>query len=580
MAGKLMYCSFRYVTDDNPSDLLIRVGGTNFHLHQNPMVSRSGTVKGIIEDSSGGSELRMIELDDIPGGPDAFMLAAKFCYGFAIDLTPSNIAGLRCASEYLDMTEDLQEGNLAVKTEAFLSYVVFSSWKNAVAVLKSCESLSPWAENLQIVRRCSESIAWKACARPKEMKRSSSTWSSSSEERSPRSDLLQAPTHWWFEDVSTLRADHFAKVVTAMELKGMRSDLIGAAIMNYASTCLPDLCKRATTDADGNPNAQSRDRRLIVESLVAMIPATKNCVPCTFLLRLLRTAKTLQVEPAAIMELEKRVGMQLEQANLPDLLLPSDREGEALYDIDLMQRLVEHFVDQERTEMSVSEKHGYGVCSGPIRTSSKAKVAELLDGYLAKVSTDRNLPLAKFKVLARALPESARTRDDDLYRAVDSYLKVHPALAAHERMRLCQVMDCRKLSVDACAHAVKNERLPIRFAIQLLFSKQVTMTDSIAGSWIEGAHPMIPTKQRLLLQRDPRTQCSQEGSVAAEEVNKLSFELENMKAKHSALRRDMDGLHRALEEMSSSSSKPTTHSSVWARVGRKLGKMKMSRTER
>ncbi|RWW78211.1 hypothetical protein BHE74_00013575 [Ensete ventricosum] len=367
----------------------------------------------------------MIELDDIPGGPDAVMLAAKFCYGLAIDLTPSNIAGLRCASEYLDMTEDLQEGNLVVKTEAFLNYVVFSSWKNAVAVLKSCESLSPWAENLQIVRRCSESIAWKACARPKEMKRSNSTWSSSSsEEGSPRSDLLQAPIRWWFEDVSTLRSDHFAKVVTAMELKGMRSDVIGAAIMNYASTCLPDLCERAATDADGNPNAQSRDRRLTVESLVAMIPATENCVPCSFLLQLLRTAKTLQVEPEAIMELEKRVGMQLEQANLPDLLLPSDRESEALHDVDLMQRLVEHFLDQERTEMSVSEKHGYGGRSRPIRTSSKTKVAELLDGYLAEVSRDRNLPLAKFKVLAQALPESARTCDDDLYRAVDSYFKV------------------------------------------------------------------------------------------------------------------------------------------------------------
>lgn len=89
---------------------------------------------------------------------------------------------------------------------------------------------------------------------------------------------------------------------------------------------------------------------------------------------------------------------------------------------------------------------------------------------------------------------------------------------------------------------------------------------------------MIPTKQRLLLQRDPRTQCSQEGPAAAEEVNKLSFELENMKAKHSELRRDMDGMHRALEEMSSLSSKPTTHSSVWAWVGKKLGRMKMSRT--
>ncbi|KAE8786204.1 Root phototropism protein 3 [Hordeum vulgare] len=38
-----------------------------------------------------------------------------------------NISGLRCAAEYLEMTEDLEEGNLIFKTEAFLSYVVLSS---------------------------------------------------------------------------------------------------------------------------------------------------------------------------------------------------------------------------------------------------------------------------------------------------------------------------------------------------------------------------------------------------------------------------------------------------------------------
>jgi hypothetical protein len=37
-----------------------------------------------------------------------------------------------------------------------------SSWKDTIIVLKSCESLPPWAENLQIVRRCCDSIAWNA----------------------------------------------------------------------------------------------------------------------------------------------------------------------------------------------------------------------------------------------------------------------------------------------------------------------------------------------------------------------------------------------------------------------------------
>jgi NPH3 family len=133
-----------------------------------------------------------------------------------------------------------------------------------------------------------------------------------------------------------------------------------------------------------------------------------------------------KVAPALVTELEKRVGMQLEQAALPDLLIPSFNRGETAYDVDLVQRLVEHFLVQEQTESS-SPSRGEAAHDG-VRISTvsnaKARVARLIDGYLTEVSRDRNLSLTKFQVLAEALPESARSCDDGLYRAVDSYLKV------------------------------------------------------------------------------------------------------------------------------------------------------------
>lgn len=39
-------------------------------------------------------------------------------------------------------------------------------------------------------------------------------------------------------------------------------------------------------------------------------------------------------------------------------------------------------------------------------------------------------------------------------------------------------MDCKKLSVDACMHAVQNERLPLRVVVQVLFFEQVRATAS------------------------------------------------------------------------------------------------------
>ncbi|KAJ0981445.1 hypothetical protein J5N97_009700 [Dioscorea zingiberensis] len=610
-----------FVSSDIPSDLLVKVGDVNFHLHKYPLLSRSGRMNRIIYESSRDIEVNRVELDDLPGSSEAFELAAKFCYGIAVDLTASNISGLRCAAEYLEMTEDLEEGNLIFKTEAFLSYVVLSSWRDSIVVLKSCENLSPWAENLQIVRRCSESIAWKACANPRGIrwaytgrpaKTSSPKWSNNndSKESSP-SRSQPVPPDWWFEDVAILRIDHFVRVITAIKVKGMRYELIGAAIMQYASKWLPGLSKdtpghqsgddtwshseglhmivagagAGTGNKDDHTGSQIKEQRMIIESLISIIPPQKDCVTCSFLLCLLRVANMLKVAPALVTELEKRVGMLFEQATLHDLLIPSYNKSETLYDVDLVQRLLEHFLVQEQTEGSspgrsegFSEKHGHGYETSIPRGSgpnAKMRVARLLDSYLTEVSRDRNLSLTKFQVLAEALPESARTCDDGLYRAVDSYLKAHPMISEHERKRLCRVMDCQKLSIDACMHAAQNERLPLRVVVQVLFSEQVKISNAIASSALKEAgdshyQPMVSTRKQLL---EGTPQSFQEGWAAAKkDINTLKFELESMKAKYLELQNDMDVLQRQFEKMTSSKPAKQT-SSAWTSGWKKLSKL-------
>ncbi|XP_061365434.1 root phototropism protein 3-like isoform X2 [Gastrolobium bilobum] len=609
----LVSYSCRYVATDIPSDFLVQIGEANFHLHKYPLISRSGKLNRIINESR-DPDLNKIVMDDIPGGPEAFELAAKFCYGVAVDLTAVNISGLRCAAEYLEMTEDLEEGNLIFKTEAFLSYVVLSSWRDSIVVLKSCEKLSPWAENLQIVRRCSESIAWKACANPKGIRWSytgrtskilSPKWNNDMKDSSP-SRNQQVPPDWWFEDASILRMDHFVRVITAIKVKGMRFELIGAAIMHYATKWLPGLINDTSIPGDEASNCsisnssssggswkgglhmivtatiedtsslQAKEQRMIIESLISIIPPQKDSVTCSFLLRLLRMAIMLKVAPALVTELEKRVGMQFEQATLADLLIPSYNQGETMYDVDLVQRLLEHFLVQELTENSSptrqsSEKHM--ACN----LNAKTRVARLVDSYLTEVSRDRNLSLTKFQVLAEALPESARTCDDGLYRAIDSYLKAHPTLSEHERKRLCRVMDCQKLSIDACMHAAQNERLPLRVVVQVLFSEQVKISNALATSSLKGVEshnqPMV-TNRKTLLEGTP--QSFQEGwTTAKKDINTLKFELESMKAKYSELQNDMESLQKQFDKMLKQK-----HTSAWSSGWKKLSKLtKMTNVE-
>ncbi|XVE93187.1 hypothetical protein REPUB_Repub01dG0168700 [Reevesia pubescens] len=536
-----------YVATDIPSDLQVQVGDVKFHLHKYPLLSRSGKMNRLIYESQ-DPDLNKIALEDLPGGPEAFELAAKFCYGIAVDLTAGNISGLRCAAEYLEMTEDLEEGNLIFKTEAFLSYVVLSSWRDSIPVLKSCEKLSPWAENLQIVRRCSESIAWKACANPKGIKWaytgkptkvSSPKWNDLKDSSPSRSQ--QVPPDWWFEDVSILRIDHFVRVITAIKVKGMRFELIGASIMHYATKWLPGLIKDGQGQADdmsissnSNSSGSTKDQRMIIESLISIIPPQKDSVSCSFLLRLLRMANMLKVAPALITELEKRVGMQFEQATLADLLIPSYNKNETLYDVDLVQRLLEHFLVQEQTEssspsrQSFSDKHMYEGTQRGNNPNAKMRVARLVDSYLTEVSRDRNLSLTKFQVLAEALPESARTCDDGLYRAIDSYLKV-------------------------------------------LFSEQVKISNALANSTLKDPaetqyQPLIPNR-RTLLEGTP--QSFQEGWAAAKkDINTLKFELESVKAKYLELQNDMENLQRQFDKMSKQ-----TQTSAWSSGWKKLGKL-------
>lgn len=48
----------------------------------------------------------------------------------------------------------------------------------------------------------------------------------------------------------------------------------------------------------------------------------------------------------------------------------------------------------------------------------------------------------------------------------------HPELNKSERKRLCRILDCKKLSMEACMHAAQNEMLPLRVVVQVLFFEQ------------------------------------------------------------------------------------------------------------
>lgn len=290
-------------------------------MEQYPLVARCGYLTRTelqAPDQHSGYDFK---LENFPGGSEAFEIVLRFCYGLPINITTNNVAAVRCASEYLEMTEALEDGNLISKAEAFFTFMVLSSWRESITVLNACETLSPWAENLQIVRRCCDSIAWKI-----------------SRENNTEEDI--AEQDWWFEDVTTLRIDHFMRIITAIKAKGVKPETTGSCIIRYAEKWLPgfDVEKEAigqhryhknemqwniiSSRAQDGVLQQSKEHRVIIENLVSILPPQKEAVPCNFLLRMLKLALMYSASPALISELEKRVGMVLENANVSDLLIP------------------------------------------------------------------------------------------------------------------------------------------------------------------------------------------------------------------------------------------------------------------
>jgi hypothetical protein len=213
----------------------------------------------------------------------------------------------------------------------------------------------------------------------------------------------------------------------------MKPERVAGALMYYAKRHLPLLGRESSIES-GNfaaprstiSGTSEADQRNLLEELVGLLPDQKGVTPSNFLLRLLRTAMMIHASPSCRGNLEKRVGVQLDQASLQDLLIPNTGYlVETLYDIDCVQRILNHFMlvdhDDPTSNYIVDEEQ---MMEGSRFPTPITTVANLIDSYLAEVAPDVNLKLAKFQSLAAAVPEYARPLDDGIYRAIDIYLKV------------------------------------------------------------------------------------------------------------------------------------------------------------
>ncbi|GMH06450.1 hypothetical protein Nepgr_008290 [Nepenthes gracilis] len=606
--GQAWFC-----TTGLPSDIVVEVDDMTFHLHKFPLISKSkklhdliadqeandATVQTLYESSEKGKEKAggggggsgenedfepeikqkycHISLPDFPGSSEAFETAAKFCYGVKINLSASNVAPLRCAGEVLEMTEEFSEDNLISKTERFLSDSVFRNMKDSIKALKSCEVAMPLAETLGVVQRCIDAISSRAAL----VDPSLFGWpvndipAVESLKRATPSKSKGVGVEPWFEDLSLLSLDFFKRLILAMRERDLNPDLIENCLIHYAKKSFPEIT-RSNRKPSLSSIASEAEQRELLETIIANIPLERSSRTSTatrFLFGLLRTAHILNVSEACKATLERKIGAQLEQATLDDLLIPSySYLNETLYDVDCVQRILGHFLDS--LEERDVEDDGANV--GHARSPAIMLVGKLIDGYLAEIASDGNLKPERFYELAISLPDQARLFDDGLYRAVDVYLKAHPWISEAEREKVCGVMACQKLTLEACTHAAQNERLPLRAVVQVLFFEQLQLRHAIAGTLLASEAAPLDSGEPLVRggyeERGGReTPTAQQSSTtwrtAIRENQVLRLDMDSMRARVNELERQCSTMKKAIEKIDKLGGGGGWRSSV----GRKFG---------
>lgn len=132
-------------------------------------------------------------------------------------------------------------------------------------------------------------------------------------------------------------------------------------------------------------------------------------ISCKDLFNLNRIAICLKISRFCRNKIESLIGPLLDQVTIDYLLLPSPHGRDHAYDVDFVLRLMHIFFLGGSFELALNQLK---------------RVVKMMDLFLLEVAPDPHLKPSEFEALITVLPGTARESHDQLYLAMDMYLKV------------------------------------------------------------------------------------------------------------------------------------------------------------
>ncbi|MCL7044025.1 hypothetical protein MKW94_029152 [Papaver nudicaule] len=451
--------SYLYNTfTSSPSDVRFRLHGKPYILDRKRLIANSGKFAKLLKDHK--KEELTYPFTNIPGDSTTFDLAMNFCYGYEQNVTAVNIVPLICLAFYLEMNEDHCQGSLLSKAFNFFHLKILPHWNETIKAFQTMEHHFDVAMHLGLVDSCLESLLSKARVNPRllgEPFMKPALNDNGADYRPNIRKKLFTSSQQPSEALTLLSLRLYDLIISKMIQNGVQPEYVAASLYRYAKTW-------ATLSITGEAVMDCKE---VIETVEKLLPDERIVLPCKLLFEMLRTAIVFHASPSCRHGFEMRIGKQLNEAEVEDLLTPSEGyAAEVQFDIDCVKRILQNFY----ANYTSSEASGM------------IKVVELIEDFLAEVADDVNLTKDDFiSLCAMSVATSIETKrySDGVYRAIDIYLDRHSYLTESEKEEVCQGLDCSRMSEEARTHASQNKRLPLRVVVQALFVGQLHLRDVI-----------------------------------------------------------------------------------------------------
>ncbi|XP_058195325.1 BTB/POZ domain-containing protein At5g17580 [Rhododendron vialii] len=535
------------------SHIQLHIRCVPFILDRELMAAKSGKIFKLLKENLSGDISHL--LMDIPTDPETFELVVRFCHGRELKLSPENCIPLTCLSNYLGMTENHSTNNLLKRALTYLQQRILPNWNDLVNSLKASEKVLQEAVKLGLVDACFESIIEMALVNPHllgELIRNPSNDDvddSDSEEMKnvyrPNARRRLFVLDRKSEDLNTLSLQLYEPIIRGMIHRKVPPEYVAASICQYAKRWVFSSSTRGDDVLIYRRNSRSE----VIEAVERLLPHEQGLLPCTFLFEMLNSAIILEASSKCKEGLEIRIGKQLDQATVKDLLIPSQGYAkEVEYDVECIKRILKSF-------------YGNYVRSD---ISGLITVAELVEDFLVEVASDVDLNTETFTLLAEmsiSASVGTQTSSDGIYRAIDVYLDTHRFLTESEREDVCSILDCHKLSPKAREHASQNNRLPLRVVVQVLFVGQLSLREILTKE-AEGCDDRL----RKVAAREEEEEAVRVGGCEEE----VRTEMERMGSKVMELERECDTIRREIQSNCCGGAKKK-EKGMWRDMKRKFG---------